>query len=44
MEVAHGAGGWGGGELQGFIGRRPLTQKCQAWWPQLLPWAGDSNP
>ena len=24
----------------GVIGRRPLTQKCQAWRPQLLPRAG----
>ena len=43
-------GGWmgggrgGEGELWGFTGRRPLTQMCQAWWPQLLPWAGSSNP
>ena len=32
------------GELWGFTGRRPLTQMCQAWRPQLLPWAGSSNP
>ena len=31
-----GARGEGEEEVRGFIGRKPLTQTCQAWWPQLL--------
>ena len=36
-----------GYKLQGLSGGGPwlgLRQKCQAWRPQLLPWAGSSNP
>ena len=43
-DLGGGQTGKGGGELRGFIGRRPLTQKCQGWRPQLVYFLGLAVP